>query len=89
VDDVLLTHPSISQVVVFSVPHNKLGEDVAAAIVLRDGQKISANEIRLYLSKKLAAFKIPNQIIFLDEIPTGSTGKLKRIGLAEKLGLVE
>ena len=89
VDDVLITHPSISQVVVFSVPHKKLGEDVAAAIVLRKNQNITAGEIREFLSKKLAAFKIPNTIVFLDEIPTGSTGKLQRIGLAEKLGLIE
>ncbi len=88
VDDVLMTHPAIAQAVVFAVPHDKLGEDVGAAIVLRQGKQASARDIRDFAAARLAAFKVPRKIVLIDEIPKGATGKLQRIGLAEKLGLV-
>ena len=88
VDDVLMTHPAVAQAVVFAMPHNKLGEDVAAAIVLREGKEASDKDIREFAAERLAAFKVPRKIVLLEEIPKGATGKLQRIGLAEKLGLV-
>ena len=88
VDDVLMTHPAIAQAVVFAVSHDKLGEDVAAAIVLREGEEVSERDIRDFAGEHLAPFKVPRKIVLLDEIPKGATGKLQRIGLAEKLGLV-
>ncbi len=87
VDNVLMGHNAVAQVVTFGVSHPKLGEDVAAAIVLREGMTISAHELRDFAAAHLAAFKVPRRLIFLDEIPRGETGKLQRIGLAEKLGL--
>jgi acyl-CoA synthetase (AMP-forming)/AMP-acid ligase II len=87
VDEVLLDHPAVAQVVTFSVPHEKLGEDVAAAVVLEEGASAGEQEIRQFAAKRLADFKVPRKVIFLDEIPKGATGKLQRIGLAEKLGL--
>ena len=88
VDEVLMDHPAVQQVVTFAIPHNKLGEDVAAVIVLRDGEQAKENDIREFTKLHLADFKVPRKIIFMDEIPKGATGKLQRIGLAEKLGLV-
>ena len=67
--------------------HPKLGEDIALAIVLNNNIKCSANELKEFAKNKLASFKIPKQIFFLDEIPLGATGKIQRIGLAKKLGL--
>jgi len=87
VDEALMDHPAVLQAIAFSVPHDKLGEDVAAAVVLREGATATEQELRAFLSKRLAAFKTPRTILFLDEIPKGATGKLQRIGLAEKLGL--
>jgi len=87
VDEVLMDHPAIAQVVTFAMPHSKLGEDVAAAIVLREGLVASEREIRDFCATRLADFKVPRKLVFLDEIPKGATGKLQRIGLAEKLGL--
>ena len=87
VDEVLITHPEVAQTVTFALPHEKLGEEVAAAIVLREGAQTSEGEIREFASQRLADFKVPRQVIILDEIPKGPTGKLQRIGLAEKLGL--
>jgi acyl-CoA synthetase (AMP-forming)/AMP-acid ligase II len=87
VDEVLMDHPAIAQVVTFAMPHAKLGEDVAAAIVLREGLNASEREIRDFCAARLADFKVPRRLVFLEEIPKGATGKLQRIGLAEKLGL--
>jgi acyl-CoA synthetase (AMP-forming)/AMP-acid ligase II len=87
VDEVLLDHPAVAQVVTFAVPHAKLGEDVAAAIVLRENAEADEKSIRAFASERLADMKVPRKIVFLDEIPKGATGKLQRIGLAEKLGL--
>ncbi len=89
VDGVLMDHPAIQQVVTFALPHPKLGEEVAAAVVLRDGQQATEREIRDFALERLADFKCPRKLVILDEIPKGATGKMMRIGLAEKLGLVE
>ncbi len=87
VDEALYDHPSIAHAVTFAVPHVQLGEEVGAAVVLRDGEKAAEREIRSFVSEKLADFKIPRVIKILDEIPKGPTGKLQRIGLAERLGI--
>jgi acyl-CoA synthetase (AMP-forming)/AMP-acid ligase II len=87
VDEVLLAHPAVAQVVTFAVPHDKLGEEVAAAIVAVEGVAVDAQSIRAFAAERLADMKVPRTILFVEEIPKGATGKLQRIGLAEKLGL--
>lgn len=88
VDEILLDLDSVAQVVTFAIPHPKLGEEVAAAVVLKAGAELDEKALREYAATRLADFKVPKKIVFLDEIPKGPTGKLQRIGLAEKLGLV-
>ncbi len=88
VDSILLDHPEIKQVVTFAVPHPKLGEEVAAAVVLSEGSQSDEKDIRGFAKEKMADFKVPRQIVILDEIPKGATGKMQRIGMAEKLGLL-
>ena len=87
VDEVLMDHPAVAQAVTFAMPHDKLGEEVAAAIVLREGESVQESDVRDFVSGHLADFKVPRRLLVLDEIPKGATGKLQRIGLAEKLGL--
>ena len=87
VDEVLMEHQAVAQAVTFAMPHEKLGEEVAAAIVLREGASATEREIQDFANQRLAAFKVPKRIVILDEIPKGATGKLQRIGLAQKLGL--
>ncbi len=92
VDDIIQAHSDVAQVVTFALPHPKLGEEVAAVIVLeeaaagKDAIEVE-NNIKAFAAEKLADFKVPRVIKFLDEIPKGATGKLQRIGLAEKLGM--
>jgi len=87
VDEVLLDHPAVEQVVTFAMPHDKLGEEVAAAVVFREGESASESDLRSFVAGRLADFKVPRKLVILDEIPKGATGKLQRIGMAQKLGL--
>ena len=87
VDEILMDHPAVAQVVCFGTPHPKLGEEVAAAVVLREGQAVTERELQAFVSTRAADYKVPKKILFMDEIPKGATGKLQRIGLAAKLGL--
>ena len=87
VDEVLLDHPAVAQAITFAMPHAKLGEEVAAALVLKEGANATENDIRAFVATRLADFKVPRKVVFLAEIPKGATGKAQRIGLAEKLGL--
>lgn len=87
VDDVLTAHAQVKQAVTFAIAHPKLGEDVAAAVVLREDADVTERALRDFAATQLAAFKVPARIVFVDEIPKGTTGKLTRIGLAKLLGL--
>jgi oxalate---CoA ligase len=69
------------------MPSRLFGEDVAAAVVLRAGETADAEALRRFAAGRLAAFKVPREIVFVPEIPKGPTGKLQRIGLATRLGV--
>ena len=87
VDDVLMDHPAVAQAVTFAMAHASLGEEVAAAVVAVDGAEVDAATLRKFCGERLAAFKVPREIVVVPEIPKGPTGKLQRIGLAKALGL--
>ena len=87
VDDILLRHPAIAQAVTFGVPHDRLGEEVAAAVVLREGANVGERELQDFVAQTVAPFKVPRRIVLVEEIPKGPTGKIQRIGLAERLDL--
>jgi acyl-CoA synthetase (AMP-forming)/AMP-acid ligase II len=81
IDEVLLAHPSIAEAVCFGVPHTTWGEEVAAAIVLRE--TISESELLAYCRERLADYKRPKQIHITDTIPRTATGKIQRRVVAE------
>lgn len=87
VDDVLMSYPGIREAVTFAMPHRVLGEEVAAAVVLREGVSATEKQIRDYAAASLASFKVPRRIVFVAEVPKGPTGKMQRIGLAGRLGV--
>ena len=86
VEEVLGDHPAVEAALVFSAPHDSLGEEVAAAVVLRDAT-VDEAELRTFVGARLAPFKVPTQIVVVEELPKGPTGKHQRIGLAERFGL--
>ena len=88
IDELLASHPGVANGVAFPVPDFRLGEDVAAAVVLHAKDSVSEFELRSFLAEQVADYKVPRQIHFVDEIPTGPTGKLQRANLAAQLGLV-
>ncbi|HEY6360900.1 MAG TPA: acyl--CoA ligase [Vicinamibacterales bacterium] len=88
IEAVLMNHPDVQQVVSFALPDEVHGEEVAAAVVRREGTSLTDRDLRRYAAVHLADFKVPRKILFVDEIPKGATGKLQRIGLAARLGLV-
>ncbi len=79
VEEVLYTHPAVREAAVIGVPHDSLGEEVGAAVVLKDGESATTEELREYMKQKVAAYKYPRVIWLMDELPKGGTGKvLKR-----------
>jgi acyl-CoA synthetase (AMP-forming)/AMP-acid ligase II len=87
VEAVLLAHPLVADAVAFSVPDTKYGERVAAAVVL--GGEVSAEELKRHVRESLAAFKVPDSIYPLREIPRTPTGKVQRSRMAAHLQLSE
>jgi acyl-CoA synthetase (AMP-forming)/AMP-acid ligase II/acyl carrier protein len=87
VEKALLSHSEVAQAAVFALPHPSLGEDVAAAVILRSGSRLLEKAIRDHLLCRIAAFKVPAQIFFVDELPKTATGKLNRGKLSERFGL--
>jgi acyl-CoA synthetase (AMP-forming)/AMP-acid ligase II/acyl carrier protein len=87
IDEVLLEHSAVAQAVACAIPHSRLGEDVIAVVVRRPGATVSERELREFAATRLAPFKVPCRVIFVEQIPKGPTGKIQRIGLAHKLGV--
>jgi oxalate---CoA ligase len=85
IDDALQRHPDVAEAAAFAVPHPRLGEDVAAAVVLREGATMTQLKLREFLLPRLAQFKIPRRIVFVDRLPKGATGKVQRQRLVEGL----
>jgi oxalate---CoA ligase len=89
VDEALLAHPAVQQAVTFAVPDARLGEQVAAAVVLRPGADASERELRELVGERLAPHKVPRRVVLVGSIPLGPSGKLQRIGLSDVLGLTD
>ncbi|MGA2597802.1 MAG: AMP-binding protein [Bryobacteraceae bacterium] len=87
IDEVLSTHAAIFEAMAFGVPHPTLGEVVAAAVVLNPGTSVTETDLRQFAAQRLADFKVPGRIVFVDAIPKGPTGKARRALLAEQFQL--
>jgi acyl-CoA synthetase (AMP-forming)/AMP-acid ligase II/acyl carrier protein len=89
IDEILLRHPAVAEAVTFALPDSSLGEDVAAAVVVANAAQVTESELCDFVSRKLADFKVPSHIIFVQEIPKTPTGKPQRVGMASRLGMIE
>jgi oxalate---CoA ligase len=86
IEDVLSAHPSVAKAVTFPVPHDKLGEEVAAGVVLREGASLTAQELLEFAASKLSAYKLPAKIFFVNKLPVSATGKILRSKMREHVG---
>ena len=85
IESALLRHPAIAEAAAFAIAHPRLGDDVAAAVIPHPGAQTTPAELRQFLQRELASFKIPRHILFLDQLPKGATGKVQRRRLRESL----
>jgi acyl-CoA synthetase (AMP-forming)/AMP-acid ligase II/thioesterase domain-containing protein/acyl carrier protein len=86
IDEALLGHPEVKYAAAFGVPHPRLGEEVAAAVVLQEGATVTASQLRVWVADHLAPYKVPRRLVAVERIPMGKTGKLDRAVLAAQLG---
>jgi long-chain acyl-CoA synthetase len=76
IEEVIYEHPAVREVAVVGVPHDELGEEVGAAVALKEGERASEDELRAHVKEQVAAYKYPRLIWFVDELPKGPTGKI-------------
>jgi long-chain acyl-CoA synthetase len=76
IEEVLYEHPAVREAAVVGVPHDDLGEEIGAAVALKEGEDVSADELRDHVKEQVAAYKYPRKIWFVDELPKGPTGKI-------------
>ena len=86
VEERLLDHPAVKEAVVFPVIDERLGQDVAAAVVLRDGMTCTPRGLKEFVATELADFKVPRYVAVLDALPRGATAKLQRDRMAALIG---
>ena len=83
VEEVLVEHPAVSKAASFPIPHPRLGEDGAVAIVLNEGYETTEKELRIFCGTRLSSYKVPGYMIFVEDLPKTATGKLIRRNLAQ------
>jgi long-chain acyl-CoA synthetase len=76
IEEVLYEHPAVREAAVVGVPHDELGEEVGAAVALKEGANADPDELRAFVKDQVAAYKYPRRIWFVDELPKGPTGKI-------------
>ncbi len=76
VEEVLYEHPKIREAAVVGVPHDEWGEEIGAAVVLHEGEELAPEEVSAYVKERIAAYKYPRVVWFIDELPKGPTGKI-------------
>jgi len=83
IEELLFQHPAVVEGAVYGIPHEDLGEEVAAVVVLREDAEVTAEEIRLFVKERVAPYKYPRVIRIVDELPKSHTGKVLKRALRE------
>ncbi|HWE09576.1 MAG TPA: long-chain fatty acid--CoA ligase [Solirubrobacteraceae bacterium] len=82
IEEVLYEHPDVREAAVLGVPHDEYGEEVGAAVALKDGASTTPDELRDYVKQQVAAYKYPRQVWIVDDLPKGPTGKILKREIA-------
>ena len=76
IEEILYEHPAVREAAVIGVPHDEYGEEIGAAVALKDGESVDESELRDFVKEQVAAYKYPRQVWFVDDLPKGPTGKI-------------
>jgi long-chain acyl-CoA synthetase len=76
IEEVLYEHPAVREAAVIGIPHDEYGEEIGAAVSIKEGAAVTADEIRDFVKDQVAAYKYPRKIWIVDELPKGPTGKI-------------
>jgi long-chain acyl-CoA synthetase len=87
VEEVIYEHPAVREAAVIGVPHDELGEEVAAAVALKPGAEVTESELRGYIKANIAAYKYPRHVWFVEELPKGATGKILKRAIEVPVGV--
>jgi long-chain acyl-CoA synthetase len=80
-EEVFYEHPAVAEAAVLGIPDDRLGEEVAAAVVLKDGASADAEELRRFVRERVAAYKYPRRVWLVDALPKSATGKILKRGI--------
>ena len=78
IEEVLYEHPAVVEAAVVGIPHDSLGEEIGAAVAIKEGAHVEPDELRDFVKERVAAYKYPRRIWFVDSLPKGPTGKIVR-----------
>jgi long-chain acyl-CoA synthetase len=76
IEEVLYEHPAVREAAVVGMPHDEYGEEIGAAVALKDGASATSDELRDFVKEHVAAYKYPRRVWFVDDLPKGPTGKI-------------
>ena len=83
IDEILLQHPSVLDAAAVGIPHKHYGQDIAACVILKEGQTTQADELIQWVKTQLGPFKAPSQIRVVNDLPRGPSGKVQRLKLVD------
>ena len=86
-EEVLYAHPAVQEAAVIGLPDERLGEEVAAVVALKPGQEASEEDLIAFTKERVAAYKYPRSIRFVDSLPKGATGKILKKELKQQIGV--
>jgi long-chain acyl-CoA synthetase len=88
IEEVLYEHPGVQEAAVIGIAHPELGEEVGAAVVLKPGANVAEDELRQYVKDRVAAYKYPRHLWFVDDLPKGATGKTLKREISAPVALI-